>query len=177
MRIWISTLALVAVFLAPVAFGQDAQDRETRRVLAHIEKARNVLEDVAKLKKNAPRLRKIDRAKYFLRRARQIAERQKEKSFTALRAEATEELVKALNTETEIHIARKSLIIAQKRHDEVRKLDADNAAAKTLREEIARLEAEDQEVYDDPGSAAGRRIRGRRRSGVPLRGRGIGRRR
>ncbi len=175
------TTALLVASVGTVAWPDAKADRDFKLASAHLEKGRGELGRVRSLDTNARRLDALDRAIYFLRRARTVTSAAIAKGppapFADLQKAVESELLRALNEETMIYLGRKSLSLAAAR----------NAAALALapRDRDAlywatRIEsARNRDVFETfDGSVAIDRVRARRAAmGVPLRDRGIGNRR
>lgn len=153
------------------------RDRDMKLAQAHYEKGRAELGKVPALGTNARRLATLDRALYFLRRSRSVAMKAADPYFNDLTARVERDLVRALDRETEIYYERSSLSLARARNSEALALDPQDGPARNFAVMINA--AENVDVADKyPGSVADRRIRDRRAAaGVPLRERGVGRRR
>ena len=112
-------------------------------------------------KSNSSRLRRLRRATYYFKRAGK---------------DGVPDLVKTLNRTAALYYSRKSLSLAEKRVDEALKLAPKDKDALALQTAIKK--AKDTDIYDSVGAVAVSRIRARRlAAGVPLRNRGLARRR
>ena len=118
------------------------------------------LERFQKAKSNAQRLRAVRKACYYFKRAK-----------------ATPERVRALNLETGVYYSRKSLSLAKKRNAAALKLAPKDKDALRLRDAIEKAAKKD--IYESVnGIVSVNRVRSRRlAAGVPLRDRGVARRR
>ncbi len=118
------------------------------------------IERFRKAKSNAQRLRAVRKARYYFKRA-----------------QATPELVRALNLETGVYYSRKSLSLAKKRNAAALKLAPKDKHALRLRDAIEKAAKKD--IYESvDGIVSVNRVRSRRlAAGVPLRDRGVARRR
>ncbi len=172
------TLALLVVLAAAApAETTGKAARDFARTQAHLEKGRMTLAKLEEAVSDAPRLQILDRALYFLRRARALAIANAEPEFRAVEAEITPLLVDTLNRQTAIYYGRKSLPLAKKRNAEALALAPKDKPALALAAAIEKADKED--IYESvTGLVAIDRVRARRLAmGVPLRDRGLARRR
>ncbi len=172
----VSVVTLSALATLALAVPDESAKRSLAIATANLEKGDVLLAEVSALKTNASRLATLDRALYFLRRARKVAVAG-EPQFERIRGDASRSVVRALGDEAEIYYQRKSLSLAQKRAAEALAIDPADSRARNL---IGRIEAaKSTDIHsNDMGSTAIGRIRERRAAaGIPLRDRGIGSRR
>jgi hypothetical protein len=169
-----------ALVLAAVAtFALAGPDEDLKRTLAqsaaNLEKGEALLAETSKPGTKAERLQTLDRALYFLRRARTLAV-VGQPLFDTVRADASRSVVRALDDEADIYYSRSSLSMAGKRVQEALAIDPTDTRTRTLADKIEAAKSSD--LYgEDVGGIELQRIRERRRIAVPLRDRGIGRRR
>jgi hypothetical protein len=170
-----------ALVLSAVAatFASATPDQDLRRTLAqsaaNMEKGDSLLAETSKLHTNAERLQTLDRALYFLRRARTLAV-VGDPQFDKVRTDASQSTIRALDDEADIYYWRSSLTMAGKRVQEALAIDPTDTRSRALGDKIAAANASD--LYEDVGGIELQRIRERRRiTGIPLRDRGVGRRR
>lgn len=159
----------------PVISKADARRLES--AASNLEKGRRELTRVARADTNSERLYALDRALLFLRRARTTALKSNALPYMNLRENVDDDLVAALNAQTEIYYGRKSLNLAEKRNTEAISVDPRDPQARIYTDLIA--EAKSTDIYTEyQGSVAVNRIRDRRADvGLPLRDRGIATRR
>ena len=174
---WLSILlVLVAVALPALAGPEAAAERQAKRVRAHLARGEQQLAKVPGLKKNSTRLKTLNRTLYFLRKARKISTKEKGEQFSKLTEKVNPVLVRALVDQGSIYYTRKSLKLADKRVDEALSIVPDDSRALRLKKAIR--VARETDLYDQfDGTVGISRIRDRRAAGVPLRDRGVSRRR
>lgn len=120
------------------------------------------LDAVAKANSNASRLKRLRRAKLYFERAK---------------ADGVDGLVETLNRLAGLYYSRKSLPLAEKRNAEALKLKPADKRALALQAAIR--QAKEKDIYESVDGVVGiDRVRARRlATGVPLRDRGVARRR
>lgn len=172
-----AVLALALASFVASAQGQASPERNLRLAAAQYEKGHSELALVPTIDSNSGRLRKLERAIFFLRSARSTITKNPPKVTTDLPRNVDVDLANALNDSGEIYYARKSLRQAEKRADEALLVIPGNARSTIL---LRKIEvAKETDIYDENlGTVAIRRIRDRRAAaGLPLRDRGASNRR
>jgi len=161
-------LALIAL----VAAGAEP-DRTTARAEAHLKRGQQAL-DAAKAAKGAGRFHAFGRAVYFLGQSNELATKA---GNAKLLGEARKGLVDALIGRGAAYYERKSLPSAKA--DVLRALQLDPKSARAQALLAAIRKAEDEDIFESVEGVVGiDRVRERRlAAGVPLRDRGVARRR
>ncbi len=173
---WFSILLILVAVAPPALAGAKEDERQAKRVRAHLARGEQQLAKVPGLKKNSTRLKTLNRTLYFLRKARKISTKEKGEQFSALTEKVNPVLVRALVDQGSIYYTRKSLKLADKRVDEALSIVPDDSRALRLKKAIR--VARETDLYDQfDGTVGISRIRDRRAAGVPLRDRGVSRRR
>ena len=151
--------------------------QKIRLATANLERGREQMATATTLKTNARRIDTLDRALYFLRRARAVTLPSTDSAVIEVRKDVESNLVQALDSQAQIYYSRSSYSLAKKRLEESLAIDPQDSQAQRLSEMIKDAESED--IYDKiQGRAAIDRIRERRAAaGMPLRDRGIANRR
>jgi hypothetical protein len=164
----LGSLALAAV----LASGAEA-DRTLARAQAHGKRGREALAKAVGTEGSA-RLHALRRAVYFLSRAEELAAKTTD---VKLKGAARRSLVDALVKQGAAHYQRRSLPRARASAERALALDPSNAKAKALLAAIRK--AEDEDIFESVDGVVGiDRVRARRlAAGVPLRDRGVARRR
>ncbi len=171
--------AVAAPGRADVPSLQETTPRNVLRAQAHVKRGRQEIERADKAKHAVPRIRRLDRALVFLRRARALNEVGDHASRGAIETEARSLLVTALTKQAQVHLDRLALPLARKRVKEALRLDPANEAARALRAPIEAAAKKDEspgEMVNLAGAEIDEKAR-RRLAGVPLTGRAVGRRR
>ncbi len=160
--------------LALVAVAAAEPERDLARAQAHLTRGRERLTKARAAQGNAQRLQMLERAEFFLGRADRIAAKIPD---AALRDEIRSTLVDATVRTGAVYYERRSLPRARRTVERALGLDPQDAKAKALLAAIRK--AEDTDVFESvDGVVAIDRLQGRRlEAGVPLRDRGVARRR
>ncbi len=146
-------LLILTLFAAAVAAGK----REQR----YVKLGQAQLAGADKSKSNSSRLRRLRRATYYFKRAGK---------------DGVPDLVRTLNRTAALYYDRKSLSLAEKRVKEALKLAPKDKDALALQAAIKK--AKETDIYDSVGTVAINRVRARRlAAGIPLRNRGLAKRR
>ncbi|MCZ6787127.1 MAG: hypothetical protein O7E54_08180 [Planctomycetota bacterium] len=146
-------LFILTLLTAAVAAGK----REQRYV--KLGQAQLAAADKSKSKSSG--LRRLRRATYYFKRAGK---------------DGVPDLVRTLNRTAALYYGRKSLSLAEKRINEALKLAPKDKDALALQAAIKKAKATD--IYDSVGTVAINRVRARRlAAGIPLRNRGLAKRR
>jgi hypothetical protein len=179
MRVTATLLTLTTLILIPAARSSaaDAPSREARLLAVHHTRGAAIIASALSEAKPAARLRALRRAVNHLQMALRFAPRVEGGSAGPVRKAVAADLIRASNGLTRVNLDRKSLERAKKWNALSLRHDPWDADARNLHREIRVADGTD--LFDTVrGRTAIERVRERRRTaGIPIRSRGLARRR